>query len=94
MLKDRQPKAAETQAGDFAVPFRGDKYQGTYSPQDLAMLNEGLQICCGRFAPDEMTEALRNRLAKNIIAAFDQGASDPQAIADLAAKMGRNPNNA
>lgn len=79
------------------MPFRGNKYQGTYAPDDLQLLQAAYNRCCillERCATThESKEALARAiirteaLARAIIRTYESGEHDPEKIAEMVAKL-------
>ncbi|WP_139974226.1 MULTISPECIES: hypothetical protein [Brucella/Ochrobactrum group] len=69
------------------MPFRGNKYQGTYAPHDLQALQAAYNRCCALLDRCPTTHADKEMLARAIIRTYESGEQDPYKIAEIAAKL-------
>ncbi|KAB2655743.1 SETD3 family histone-lysine N-methyltransferase [Brucella tritici] len=69
------------------MPFRGNKYQGTYAPNDLQALQAAYNRCCALLDRCPTTHEDKEMLARAIIRAYETGEQDPDNIADIVAKL-------
>ncbi|PWU72016.1 hypothetical protein DK867_16795 [Ochrobactrum sp. POC9] len=69
------------------MPFRGNKYQGTYAPTDLRVLQAAYNRCCVLLEPCATTNESKEALARAIIRTYESGEHDPEKIAEMVAKL-------
>ncbi len=69
------------------MPFRGNKYQGTYAPEDLRVLQVAYNRCCAVLDRCPTTHEDKEILARAIIRTYESGVHDPDKIAEIVAKL-------
>ncbi|MFQ0814044.1 hypothetical protein AVM02_13575 [Brucella anthropi] len=69
------------------MPFRGTRYQGTYAPDDLHVLQAAFNRCCLLLEHCVITHESREALARAIIRAYESGEHDPDKIAEMVARL-------
>lgn len=69
------------------MPFRGNKYQGTYAPEDIQVLQAAYNRCCGFLDRCPTTHEDKETLARAIIRTFESGEQNPDRIAEIVAKL-------
>ncbi|PQZ26383.1 hypothetical protein CQZ93_20810 [Ochrobactrum vermis] len=69
------------------MPFRGNKYQGTYAPNDLQLLQAAYNRCCVLLDRCSTTHESKEALARAIIRTYESGEQDPDKIAEIVAKL-------
>lgn len=68
------------------MPFRGAQYRGTFTPEDLQVIQAAYNKSCVLLERCPITHVARNDLAREIIKIFETGESDPDRIAEIAAQ--------
>ncbi|MBQ0707300.1 MULTISPECIES: hypothetical protein [unclassified Ochrobactrum] len=69
------------------MPFRGNRYQGTYAPGDLQVLQAAYNRCCAFLDRCPTTHVDKETLARVIISTYEAGEYDPEKIAEIVAKL-------
>ncbi|MBR7654221.1 hypothetical protein KCX83_18030 [Brucella oryzae] len=69
------------------MPFRGNKYQGTYAPNDLQVLQAAYNRCCVLLERCATTHESKDAVARAVIRAYETGEQDPEKIAEMVAKL-------
>ncbi len=69
------------------MPFRGTRYQGTFTPAELQILQDAYNKCCAFLDRCPTTHEDRDTLARMIIRTFESGEHDPEQVAAITAKM-------
>lgn len=69
------------------MPFRGNKYQGTYAPNDLQLLQAAYNRCCVLLDRCPTTHESKEAIARAIIRTYESGEQDPDEIAEIVAKL-------
>ncbi|MBC2885304.1 hypothetical protein H7Q97_07780 [Ochrobactrum sp. CM-21-5] len=69
------------------MPFRSARYQGTFTPTELHILQMAFNRCCELLDRCPTTHEGREDLARIIIQTFESGKNSPEEIAAVAAKM-------
>ncbi|OYR16543.1 hypothetical protein CEV32_4176 [Brucella rhizosphaerae] len=69
------------------MPFRGSQYHGTFTPQDLQLMQAAYNQSCALLDRCPTTHEAKNDLARAIIRTFQSGECDPGKIAAIAARV-------
>ncbi len=69
------------------MPFRGSQYRGTFTPEDLQVLQAAYHRSCARLDRCPTTHEAKNELARAIIRIYESGEYDPEKIAAIAARV-------
>ncbi|ANG97505.1 MULTISPECIES: hypothetical protein [Brucella] len=69
------------------MPFRGSQYRGTFTPEDLQVLQAAYNRSCAMLDRCPTTHEAKNELARAIIRTYESGEHDPEKIAAIAARV-------
>jgi len=69
------------------MPFKGSQYHGTFTPDDLQLMQVAYNRSCALLERCPMTHEAKNNLARAIIRTFQSGERDPEKIAAIAARV-------
>ncbi len=73
------------------MPFRSASYRGSFTPADLALLQQAYNRSCEIMDGYPASPEDKERLARFVIRTFENGERGPEAIATKAAEMARIP---
>jgi len=73
--------------GENTMPFRGTQYRGTFTPEDLQLMQAAYNKSCVLLGRCPKTHEAKNDLAREIIRTFETGETDPDRIAEIAAEL-------
>lgn len=69
------------------MPFRGKEYHGTFTPEDLQLMQAAYNLSCTLLGRCPKTHEAKNELARVIIRTYQSGEYDPEKIAAIAARV-------
>ncbi|KAB0570831.1 hypothetical protein J3U99_12955 [Brucella pituitosa] len=69
------------------MPFKGSQYYGTFTPEDLQLMQVAYNRSCALLERCPTTHEAKDDLARAIIRTFQSGECDPEKIAAIAARV-------
>ncbi|MBV2143238.1 hypothetical protein KUG47_06980 [Falsochrobactrum sp. TDYN1] len=67
------------------MPFRNSQYHGTFTPEDLQVLQAAYNHCCVLLNRSPAADEDKEKLARTIIRVFQSGEHVPEKIAQIVA---------